>query len=56
MFIKYTKTSGKEYVQITKSIRTGKKVKHKVILNLGRRDKINKKDVEDLINVLQKLL
>jgi len=56
MFIKYTKAKDKEYIQITKSVRAGKKVKHKVILNLGRSDKINKKDVEDLINVLQKLL
>ena len=56
MFIKYTKVNGKEYVQITKSVRDGKKVKHKVILNLVRGDKINNKDVESLISALQKYL
>ena len=55
MFIKYTKVKDKEYVQITKSVRIGKKVKHKVILNLGRSDKIKNKDVENLISALQKL-
>jgi len=56
MFIKYTKVKDKEYVQVTKSFRKAKKVKHKVILNLGRRDKIDNKDVEDLISALQKYL
>jgi hypothetical protein len=56
MFIKKTKVRDKEYIQITKTIRTGKKVKHKVFLNLGRREKINFKDIEDLINTLQKFL
>ena len=55
MFIKHTKSSNKEYLQITKSIRIGKKVKHQVVLNLGRREKINKKDIENLITVLQEL-
>lgn len=56
MFIKKTKVKDKEYIQITKTIRSGKKVKHKVILNLGRSEKVNFKDVEDLINTLQKFL
>ena len=56
MFIKYTKASDKEYVQIVKSFRKAKKVKHKVILNLGRRDEIDNKDVESLISALQKYL
>jgi len=56
MFIKKTKVKEKEYIQIVKTIRSGKKVKHKVFLNLGRSEKVNFKDVEDLINVLQKYL
>ena len=53
MFIKRTKSKGKEYIQITKSFRKGKEVKHEVVLNLGRRDKIVKKDIENLIAVLK---
>jgi len=53
MFIKRTKSKGKEYIQITKSFRTGKKVRHEVVLNLGRSDKTKKSDVENLITVLQ---
>jgi hypothetical protein len=55
MFIKRTKVNNLEYIQLTKSYRNGKKVKHKVILNLGRSDKINIKDIDGLISVLQKL-
>jgi len=55
MFIKKTKLNTVEYLQITKSFRKGKKVKHKLILNLGRSDKINMNDISDLISVLQKL-
>jgi hypothetical protein len=55
MFIKRTKINALEYIQLTKSYRAGKKVKHKVVLNLGRSDKINPKDIDGLICVLQKL-
>jgi hypothetical protein len=55
MFIKRTKVNNVEYIQITKSYRVGKKVKHKVILSLGRSDKITAKDLDGLICVLQKL-
>ena len=55
MFIKRTKLNSVEYIQITKSFRKGKKVKHKVILSLGRSDKINTSDINDLIRVLQDL-
>ena len=55
MFIKKTKVNNAVYIQITKSFREGKKVRHKVILNLGRSDKINKDDIDELINVLQEL-
>ena len=55
MFIKRTKLNNVEYVQITKSFRKGKKVKHKVILSLGRSDKIDMSEISDLICVLQDL-
>ena len=55
MFIKKTKLGGATYIQITKTFRADKKVKHKVILNFGRVDKINKKDIDALISVLRKL-
>ena len=55
MFIKKTKAGGSIYIQITKSLRDGKKVRHKVILNLGRADKINKNDIDELISALHKL-
>jgi hypothetical protein len=55
MFIKKTKVNNMEYIQLTKSYRDGKKVKHKVVLNLGRSDKINIKDIDSLISVLQEL-
>lgn len=54
MWIKKTKVKNKEYIQVVKSIRDGKKVKHKVVLNLGRSEDINKKNIEQLINVLTK--
>jgi len=56
MFVKRTKVKNVTYIQITKSFRAGKSVKHKVILNLGREDKINKKDIEGLIAVLHGFL
>ena len=52
MFIKRTKLNNVEYIQITKSYRKGKKVKHKVILSLGRSDKIDMSDISNLIRVL----
>lgn len=55
MFIKRTKLKEKEYIQITKTYRQGKKVKHKVILNLGRSDKVNTNEIVELINALQKI-
>ena len=55
MFIKKTKVNNVVYIQITKSFREGKKVKHKVVLGLGRDDKIKKKDIDSLIGVLQEL-
>jgi len=55
MFIKRTKANNLIYIQITKSFREGKKVRHRVVLNLGRADKINKKDIDSLISVLQEL-
>ena len=54
MFIKMTKVNNMTYIQITKSFRDGKKTRHKVVLNLGRGDKINKKDIDSLIITLQK--
>jgi len=55
MFIKRTKSKNKIYIQIAKSYRKGTEVKHKVVLNLGRGDKIVIKDIDNLINVLQEL-
>jgi len=55
MFIKRTKALNMTYIQIVKSFREGKKVRHELILNLGRIDKIKKNDVESLINVLLEL-
>jgi hypothetical protein len=55
MFIKRTKVGGAVYIQITKSFREGKKVKHKVVLNLGRLDKISKGDIDGVISALQAL-
>ena len=55
MFIKRTKLNSVEYIQITKSFRKGNKVKHKVILSLGRSDKIDISEISDLICVLQDL-
>jgi hypothetical protein len=55
MFIKKTKVNSVTYLQITKSFRKGSKVRHKVILNLGRDDKINFNDVDALISVLQEM-
>lgn len=56
MWIKKTKLKNKEYIQITKSFRIGKSVKHKVILNLGRSENLDIDEVKELIDVLQKLL
>lgn len=56
MFIKRTKLKEKEYIQITKTYRQGKMVKHKVILNLGRSDKVSISDIEELISALQKVV
>jgi len=56
MFIKKTKVNNVTYIQITKSFRDGKATRHKVVLNLGREDKINKRDIGALISVLQKLM
>jgi hypothetical protein len=53
MFIKKTRVSNLTYIQIVKTFRDGKKVRHRVVLNLGRTDKINEKDIDNLINVLQ---
>jgi len=55
MFIKRTKLNNTTYIQITKSFRANNKVRHKVIMNLGRNENISKKDIDDLIAVLQKL-
>jgi len=55
MFIKRTKAGGAIYIQIAKSYRDGVSVRHKAILSLGRADKLNKKDIDDLISVLLKL-
>ena len=55
MFVKKTKVNNVTYIQITKSFRDGKKVRHRVVLNLGRSDKINKKDIDELIRVLKEL-
>lgn len=55
MWIKKTKSKGIEYIQIVNSIRDGDKVKHEVVLNLGRSDKISnrRENIKDLISNLQ---
>ena len=40
MFIKKTKSKNYTYLQIVKSYRDSGKVKHKVVANLGRFDKL----------------
>jgi len=40
MFVKITKSNGYQYVQIVKAYRENRKVKHEVMLNLGRLDAI----------------
>ena len=40
MFVKITKSGKYEYAQLVKSYRENGTIKHKVILNLGRVDKI----------------
>jgi hypothetical protein len=55
MFIKRTKANNAVYIQIAKSFRKGGKARHKVVLNLGRSDKISVKEIDGLIKVLQKL-
>ena len=55
MFIKRTKVNNTEYIQIVKSYRDGKNVRHKVVLNLGRSNKIDVKDLDNLIRALQLL-
>ncbi len=58
MWIKKTKSKGIEYIQIVNSIRKGDKVKHEVVLNLGRSDKISnrKENIKDLISNLQYII
>ncbi len=49
MFVKITKSKDKKYVQIVKSYRENGKVKHKIVLNLGRLDIVeNSKMIKDL--------
>jgi transposase len=49
MFVKITKSKDKKYVQIVKSYRENGKVKHKIVLNLGRLDIAeNSKMIKDL--------
>jgi hypothetical protein len=55
MFIKRTKVNNITYIQITKSFRDGNRIRHKVVLNLGRADKISIKEIDGLINVLLEL-
>ena len=52
-----TKTGKKEYLNIVKSYRDkGKgKIKHKTILSLGRADKINDREIQEIIFGLSKL-
>lgn len=43
-----------EYIQIIENYRVGKKIKQRIILSLGRKDKLNPEQVDELINNLER--
>ena len=53
MFVKSTKSGGREYVQIVKSVRKDGNPRHEVIANLGRADRLTASGLENLIIALQ---
>lgn len=57
MYIKQTKSKKYTYIQLVEGYREGKKVKHKVLLNLGRLDLLQKDpSIEDALVNLSKAL
>jgi transposase len=54
MFLKTTVSQGHKYLQIIKSYRKEGKVRHKVIANLGRADRLAENGLENIIVSLQK--
>ena len=54
MFVKITKAKDKKYVQLVRSYREGGKVKHKLVLNLGRTD--IKENLDTLRSIGEKLI
>lgn len=57
MYIKLTKSKQLTYVQLVEGYREGKKVKHKVLVNLGRLDLLQKnRSWEDVISKMSQLL
>ena len=54
MFVKITKAKDKKYVQLVRSYREDGKVKHKLILNLGRTD--IKENLDTLRSIGEKLI
>jgi len=56
MYIKLTKAKKHTYIQLIEGFREGKKVKHKVLINMGRLDILKKNtSLEDVIGKLSKL-
>ena len=56
MFIKTIKSKGRSYLQIVESYREGTKIKHRVLLNLGRLDILEKNNqLNNLVKGLMKV-
>ena len=56
MFARVITSKGKEYLNIIENYRDGKKVKQRVVANLGRVDKLNINSIENLAEKLLKIV
>lgn len=56
MYTRLTRSGGRTYLQIVESFRTGTRVRQRVVANLGRLDQLKDKDLDPLINGLNRAL
>jgi hypothetical protein len=56
MYTRITRSGGRHYLQIVESYRTNTSVRQRVIANLGRLDQLRDRDLDPLINGLNRAL
>jgi len=56
MYTRLTRSGGRTYLQIVESFRTGTRVRQRVDANLGRLDQLTGKELDPLINGLNRAL